>query len=407
MQRVAVTGIGCVSGLGQGYDDTWRRALAGDGAIAPITLPRDTELPTRATGPAAIAGPLTFSSLEARYDRRSVSGLDPLTLFTIVAAEEALTMAGLYGDPVLETRTAILVGCGSGGNATFEAAYRRLFERGLDRLHPQTVPTAMISAPGSQLSMLLGARGPTMTIASACASSAHAIGEAMQMIRAGRVDAAIAGGAEACLTLGSFLAWQSLGAMADDTCRPFATGRRGMALGEGAAMLVLEEWDRAAARGAMILGELTGYAAASDAHHITAPDAGGMARAIRLAHEDAGLSMDASVLFSAHGTGTPLNDAAEAAAMRDVYGASLDRSTVIATKSAHGHLIGGSGALELAIGLRALAERVAPPTLNVGEIDPACRVPLALEATPIDHDHLVSPSFAFGGLDAVLVARRP
>lgn len=404
-RRIAVTGIGCVSGLGQGYDETWRRARDGIGAIGPITLPADRD-PPRATGPGAPVPPLDLDAVEQRFGRRATGNLDPLSLFALVAAHEAVAMAGLDHDPVLETGTAILIGCGSGGNATFEAAYHRLFERGLNRLHPQTVPTAMISAPASQLSMLLGARGPTMTIASACASSAHAIGEAMHMIRAGRVDAAIAGGAEACLTLGSYLAWQALGAMADNRCQPFALGRRGMVLGEGAAVLTLEAWDRAMARGAPILAELTGYAAASDAHHITAPDPAGMARALRLAHQDARLSQDTPLLISAHGTGTPLNDAAEASALRQVYGAALDRSAVIATKSAHGHLIGGSGALELAIGIRALAERIAPPTLNVDTIDPACAIPLVREATPIDHDHLVSPSFAFGGLDAVLVARR-
>jgi nodulation protein E len=402
--RVAVTGMGCVSGLGQGIAETWARASRGDGAITPFALPRGEE--SRMTGPAAPIGRLDEAVLDAHFDRRAVSHLDPLARFTVIAATEAMEAAGLIGDPVLDTRTAILIGCGSGGNETFEGAYRRLYERGQAKVHPQTIPTAMISAPASQLAMLFGIHGPAMTIASACASSAHALGEAMHMIRAGRAEVAIAGGAEACLTLGSWVAWSSLGALASDSCRPFSIDRQGLVLGEGAAVLVLEAWDRAVARGAAIHGELVGYGATSDAAHITMPDQRGVEAAIRAAHADAGLGIDAPVLISSHGTGTRLNDATEAAALRAVYGKALGDSLVIATKSAHGHLIGGSGALEFLLGLKALTAGTAPPILNHLGQDPACDVPLALSATPISYDHLVSNSFAFGGLNAVLIGRR-
>jgi nodulation protein E len=254
--------------------------------------------------------------------------------------------------------------------------------------------------------MLFGIHGPAMVIASACASSAHALGEAMHMIRAGRVDVAVAGGSEACLTLGSWVAWSSLGALAGDTCRPFSIERQGLVLGEGAAILILEAWDRAVARGATIHGELIGYGVSSDAAHVTVPDQRGIEMAIRAAHADAALGFDVPLLISSHGTGTKLNDAAEAAALGAVYGESLRQSRVIATKSAHGHLIGGSGALEFLLGLTALAEGVAPPILNHLGTDPACDIPLALEAAPIAYDHLVSNSFAFGGLNAVLIGRR-
>jgi nodulation protein E len=402
--RVAVTGMGCVSGLGQGVAETWRRAAAGEGAIMPFALPRGEE--ARASGPAAPILALHAGAVEARFGGRVLAQLDPLARFAVVAAEEALADAGLVDDPVLGERTAILLGCGSGGNAIFEAAYRRLYERGQGKVHPQTIPGAMASAPASQLSMLFGVRGPAMVLASACASSAHALGEAMHMIRGGRVEVAVAGGAEACLTLGSWVAWASLGAMATDTCRPFSAGRQGLVLGEGAAVLVLEAWDRAVSRGAAIHGELVGYGATSDAAHLTVPDQAGIEAAIRAAHADAGLALDTSVLISSHGTGTRLNDATEAAALRAVYGVALDESVVIATKSAHGHLIGGSGALEFVIGLKALAAGMAPPVLNRLGPDPACALPLALGPVRHTHEHVVSNSFAFGGLNAVLIGRR-
>ena len=408
-RRVAVTGMGCVSGLGQGLGPTWARAGAGDGAIRPIDRPHESGHPAwRMTGPAAPIDTLDTDAIVARFGPRALGQLDRLSLLTILAATEAVDDAGLFGDPVLADRTAILLGCGSGGNATFETGFHRLFARGLAKVHPQTIPTAMISAPASQIAMLFGIHGPAFVLASACASSAHAIGEAMHMIRAGRADVAITGGAEACLTLGSWVAWQSLGVLAPDTCRPFSAGRQGLVLGEGAALLVLEAWDHATARGATIYGELIGYGATADAAHITAPDQAGVERAIRLAHDDAGVPLDTPVLISSHGTGTALNDRTEAAALASVYGAALKDDLVIATKSAHGHLIGGSGALEFVLGLKALADGIAPPVLNHAAADPACDLPLALALAPTRHayDTLVSNSFAFGGLNAVLIGRR-
>jgi nodulation protein E len=396
--------MGCISGLGQGSATAWARAVEGRSAIAPFGLPRDGD--ARMTGPAAPIPEIDDSRITAHFERHALGQLDPLSLYAVIAATEAIEDAGLIGSPVLDRRAAIVIGCGSGGNATFDTAYRRLYERGQTKVHPQTIPTGMISAPASQIAMLFGIHGPAMTIASACASSAHALGEAMHMIRAGRADVAIAGGAEACLTLGSWVAWASLGAMATDTCRPFSIDRQGLVLGEGAAMLVLEAWDHAIARGAVIQGELIGYGASSDAAHITVPDQAGIEAAIRAAHADAALPLDRPVLISSHGTGTRLNDATEAAALNAVYGSALADSVVIATKSVHGHLIGGSGALELLLGLKALQAGMAPPVCHHLGRDPACDVPLALAPTPIAHEYLVSNSFAFGGLNAVLIGRR-
>ncbi len=404
--RVVVTGLGCVSGLGQGVRLSWDRLARGEGAIAPFTRSYGEHPALSFQGPAAAMGALDLSGLEALFGARALSNLDPLSLFAATAAHEALEDAGLLGHPSLETRTAILFGAGSGGNATFEESFSRIYDRKLGSVHPLTIPKSMLSAPAAQMSMMFGVRGLTLSLSSACASSAHAIGEAMHMIRAGRCDVALAGGGEACLTLGSWLGWAALRTLANDTCRPFSAGRKGLVLGEGAAMLVLESEAHARARGAAIHAEMAGVGTSSDAHHLTAPHADGAAAALRAAHADAGLPLDTPALISSHGTGTALNDRSETQAMRAVYGSAMQGKTVIATKSAHGHLVGGGGALEFIMGILAVQHQLAPPVLNWLGPDPDCDVPLALTPTPLACDALVSNSFAFGGLNAVLVARR-
>lgn len=406
-RKVVITGMGCVSGLGVGVAANWHRASAGESAIRVLEREAPPGHPAWGfAGPAAWIDPDTCGAVLEGRDIRRLGRLDPLSTYALVAAIEAVESAGLAGHPVLAERTAIVLGCGSGGNATIDAAYERLYARGTGKVHPQTIPASMISAPASHVAMLLGAHGPAFVLASACASSAHALGEAMYMVRSGRVEVAVAGGSEACLNLGSWTAWNSLGVLADDTCRPFSRDRKGMVLGEGAGVLVLESEDHARSRGAAILGELAGYGASSDASDMTAPDQSGIEAAIRAAHLDAGVDRARPVLISSHGTGTKLNDPVEAAALRAVYGSALDRDTVIATKPAHGHLIGGTGAVEFIIGMKALAEGMAPPVLNHLGPDPECDLPLALEPAPIDYDVLVSNSFAFGGLNAVLIGRR-
>lgn len=397
-QKVVITGMGCVSGLGRGVEANWRRLRDGEGAIRPLA--RDG-----IDGVASWIGESEAPSRLASVDLRRLGKLDPLSLLALEAANEAVEQAGLARDPVLADRTAILIGSGSGGNATIDTAYERLFAKGQAKVHPQTIPSSMIAAPAAHVAMLLGAHGPVFTLSSACASSAHALGEAMHMIRAGRVEVAIAGGAEACLSRGSWTAWQSLGVLAPDTCRPFSRDRQGMVLGEGAAVLVLESADHAQARGASVIAELAGYGASTDAAHMTAPDVDGIVAAIRAAHADADVTPEEPALISAHGTGTALNDPAEAAALHRVYGSALERHRVIATKSAHGHMIGAGGAIEFLLGVKALEEGVAPPVLNHLGADPDCELPLALSPQPIDSAILVSNSFAFGGLNAVLIGR--
>lgn len=389
---------------------TWAELAAGRGAVRPMSR-RAADDPQHAyEGPAAFIEALDPAPLTARFGPKPFAGLDPLAAYALAATAEALEEAGLVGpgaahDALLHD-TAVIYGSGAGGVTTLEEGYVRLLHGRRGAVHPTTIPRQMLSAPASELSMRFGIRGPVLALASACSSSSHAVGEALHRIRAGRSKVVVAGGAEACITYGSWAGWLALKAMAPDTCRPFSLGRRGMVLGEGAATLVLEDLEHALARGAPILGEVLGEGATSDAHHITAPSGEGAERAIRLAHADAGAPLDRPVLYSAHGTGTVLNDRTEAAALRAVYGEGLDRgSLVIATKSAHGHLIGAGGALEFLIGLLALEHGLAPPVLNGIAPDPECPVPVAWTPTPTPLDTLVSASFAFGGLNSVLIGR--
>ena len=404
--KVVVTGMGAISGLGNGTEINWQRAVAGDGAIRSLAgALRKNEPDLEMSGVAAWLDDQIIEAAMPKRDLKKLGRLDPFSRTALIAADEAVSQAGLDGHPALADRTAIIVGCGSNGNATLDQAYERMYVKRTMRAHPQTIPSSMSSAPASHIAMMLGVHGPTFVLSSACASSTNAIGEAMHMIRAGRVDVAIAGGTEACISLGPWSAWSSLGVLAADSCRPFSMERKGMVLGEGAAMLILESERHALARGAHILGEVAGYGATSDAGQITAPQQSTIELAIRHALADAGANTSEPALISAHGTGTPLNDVCEAAALRNVYGDNLGRAIVIATKSAHGHLIGASGALQFILGLKALSAGTAPPILNHLGMDPDCVLPLALEPTSIGCGLLVSNSFAFGGLNAVLIGR--
>jgi nodulation protein E len=399
--------MGCVSGLGQGLAATWAGLTDGVGAVRPLLRRIGDDERFTIDGPAAVVSAVDGGAVEAFAGRRVMGQLDPLAAYALVATEEALRDAGLLDEPGLRAEAAILYGGASGGNVTLEEGYTRLFLKGQANLHPMTIPKMMGSAAVGQISMLFGVRGMAYAIASACASSAHAIAEAMHRVRAGRSKIVIAGGADASITFGSWTAWKALRAMAPDACRPFSSGRQGMVLGDGAATVIVEDLEHARARGATIHAELIGAGASSDAFDLTQPDPAGALAAMAAACADADIALDAPCLISAHGTGTPLNDKMEAGVLRELFGASLDRHRVIATKSAHGHLLGAGGAIELVAGIQALKADLAPPVLNYLGPDPDCDLPLALE-TPraIDSEWLLSNSFAFGGLNSVLVARR-
>jgi nodulation protein E len=398
--------MGCVSSLGVDKASTWQALIAGASGIRPILkfAEGQDELSFEGVGASVPEG--AEASLHENFDEKQLSGVDPFSTFAAIATMEALKQAGLWGDQPRLSQAAIVYGSASGGNLAIEAGYRRMFYSRLPNVHPMTIPRFMNSAAISHLSMLFGVRGHSLAISSACASSAHAIGEAMHLIRAGRASVAITGGSDASLTFGSLQGWKALQAMAPDTCRPFSIDRKGLVLGEGAASLILEDETHALNRGADILAEVAGYGSTADARHITQPDAESAAAAIRAAHADAKVGDDAPLLISAHGTGTRLNDRTEAAALQMAYPKSLERHLVIATKSAHGHMLGASGAMEFLIAILALKEGLAPPIFGYLGADPECDLPLVLTPEPIACEAAVSASFAFGGLNCVLIAKK-
>ncbi len=403
---VAVVGLGCVSALGQGVSTNWSRLKDGVSGIKLLNRRHPDATWLTMQGPAACIDSLDASAAETFAGRKITAQLDPVAAYAVVATHEALSDAGLLSEPAILADASIVYGAASGGNLTQEEGFVRILAKGQSNTHPLTVPKMMSSAAVSQLSMLFGIRGIAFAISSACASSAHAIAEAAQMIRAGRTKVAIAGGAEASLTFGAWASWRALRVTAPDTCRPFSIGRKGMVVGEGAASVVLEDLDHARARGATIYAEITGLGDSSDAAHMTAPSVEGVSAAMRRAYADAGIASDTPVIVSAHGTGTLLNDKIEAGVLRGVLGPDLGRHRMIATKSAHGHSLGAAGAMGFLFGVLALREGVAPPILGYLGPDPECDLPLALgHAQDFEAEALVSNAFAFGGLNLVLIAR--
>ena len=408
MKRIVVTGLGAVSALGTSFEENWQAVVSGRGGIARCVMGESPYGPGGLELPMARVPEGLDAQLDAALGRPVSAGLDPFARFALAPAVEALRGSGLEGHPVLDERTAIVFGHGLGGLATLEVGYERFFGLKSPRLHPSTVPKVMVSAGVSAAAMAFGVRGPVFATSSACASSAHAIAQGAAMIAAGQVDAALVGGSEAISTAGCVRAWEAIRAMSPTTCRPFCADRDGMVLGEGGAVLAIEALEHAEARGAAILGELVGWGMSSDAFHITQPSPEGQARAMRQAAAQAAALERGDILVSAHGTGTPLNDAAETQALVEVFGERARALPVIATKSAHGHLIGGSAALQAALGLRALAEGLAPPIQNFTSRDPACDLDLVVgEARPIASKLLLQNAFAFGGLNVALMFAAP
>ena len=399
--RVAVTGIGALSAFGDTHADLWSGLAAGRSAIRPLTLvaPGSLRFPNAAQVP---------DYDPSRYfDEKEAQMLDRFAQFAAVAAREAIQSSGIEFSPDLGERTAIVLGCSGGGKSTEDDGFHHLYALREPRVSPLTIARAMSNAGASRVSFEYGITGPVFTVSTACSSANHAIGQAFRMVRSGEVEVTIAGGSEAPLSMGFLKAWEAMRVVAPDTCRPFSLDRRGLILGEGAAVLVLEPMDRARARGAKILGEIAGFGMSSDAHHITQPSALGAARAMRAALADGGLAPEAIGYVNAHGTGTLANDATETEAIRSVFGAHTQQLLVSSTKSMHGHALGAAGALEAAATLGALQCGLIPPTANFTAPDPACDldvVPNIPRAAAIEC--AISNSFAFGGLNAVVLFQR-
>jgi nodulation protein E len=396
-RRVVITGYGAVTAAGLGKEALWRACHEGRSAVGPLALAR----PARNT--IRIGAQLRDFDPTAFIEPQTLAFCDRFSQFAIVAADEAMAEAGLARPVRLGPRAAVIVGTGIGGADTIEAGIHNAYVT-QQRVDPWSVPRLMPSAAASQLSARYGASGPSFSISGACASGAQAIGVGAQMIRAGLVDTAIVGGSEACITGSGMKSWEALRVLSPDHCRPFSKNRNGMMLGEGAGIFLLEGEEHARARGAVPLAELAGYGTSSDAGDIVRPDAGGAAAALGAALEDAGYPAEAVDYVNAHGTGTLANDATEAAALAQVFGARLRQLAVSSTKPIHGHTLGAAGAVELAVTLSAMQAGVAPPTINWSEFDPRCDLDCIAEgARPLPIRVALSNSFAFGGINAVLV----
>ncbi|SUZ32072.1 3-oxoacyl-[acyl-carrier-protein] synthase 2 [Roseibaca ekhonensis] len=401
MRRVVITGAGTLNPLGADVAATWQAMQAGRCAIGALTC-RDVDRLTVKIG-AEVAG---FDP-SAHFTRAQLPLLDRFTQFALISAREAVAQSGLVLSDEDSLRAGVVLGTAGGGNLTVDDNYRTVYEDGKNRVHPFVVPRLMHNAAASHVSMEFGLKGPGFTTSTACASANHAMGQALMMIRAGMADVMLTGGSEAMLGFGGIKAWEGLRVMSRDTCRPFSRDRSGMVQGEGGAIFVFEERARALARGATILSEVAGFGLSSDASDIVMPDRDGPVRAMRMALADAGLAPDAIGYVNAHGTGTAANDRTEAQALAEVMGDHLSKCPVSSTKSMHGHLIGGTSAVELLACLMALQEGVIAPTVNFNEADPDCPLDVvpneARAATP---EAVMSNAFAFGGLNAVMVLRR-
>ncbi|MDC8773044.1 beta-ketoacyl-[acyl-carrier-protein] synthase family protein [Roseateles albus] len=407
MRRVAVTGIGVVSPLGNSAMEVLANARAGHSGVRQLAIPFASRLSTPIAAVANFNERLDFEPGKARM-------LDRFSLFALFAANQAMQASNNALAGFDSERAGVFVGTGMGGTLSMDEGYQTLYGEQSDRIKPFTILMGMHNAAAAWIGIEYGLRGPNMTYSTACSSSAVAIGEAWMRVACGQLDIAIAGGAEAPLSPGSLKAWEALHTVATldaldpaASCRPFSKNRSGMVLGEGAAMLVLEPWDRAKARGADIVGEILGYGQSNDASHITRPSVEGQVAAINAALRAAGVDRQEVDAINAHGTGTQANDRTETAAIRSVFGARADQIPISATKAIHGHLLGAAGALECVLSLLAMKHQVALPTMHLQMPDPECDLDyvanVAREGSAARL--MLSNSFAFGGTNAVLVLR--
>jgi nodulation protein E len=401
MRRVAITGLGAICALGRTVSETAESLRAGRSGIGPIESADVSQL--RFQNGAEVRG----YTHQPYFDNRRADFIDRFAQFAVIAAREAVADSGIEWTPELRETAAIITGSCVGGQSTEDIGFHEVYKLGHNRVHPLTIPKTMANAGACHISMEFGITGPSFTISTACSSSGHAIGQAFEMIRTGKTDLVLAGGSEATFSFGILKAWEAMRVVSPDTCRPFSKDRRGMILGEGGAMLVLEPLEAAVARGARIHAEIVGFGMSSDACHITQPSSDGAARAMRVALRDAGLRPEQIGYINAHGTGTAANDKSEAAAIRAVFGAHADSLPVSSTKSMHGHLLGAAAALECLATVLALRDGELPPTANFNEYDPECDLDvIPNQAREAQVEWALSNSFAFGGLNAVLALRR-
>ncbi|MFL5319617.1 MAG: beta-ketoacyl-ACP synthase II [Myxococcaceae bacterium] len=413
-RRVVVTGTGIITALGTGVEKNWQALLAGKSGVGPITRFDAAKLDAR------IAAEVKDFNPEEFIEKREVRRMDPFTQFAVASAEMAVKESGIpigldkpngY-DP---EKVGVIVGSGIGGLQSLEEQHKKGIEKGYDRLSPFFIIQMIINMAPGIISIRYGAKGPNWAPVSACSTSAHAIGEAFLKIRYGECDAVIAGGAEAAITplgIGGFSVMKALSTRNEDPAaasRPFDKDRDGFVEGEGAGVVVLEEYEHAKKRGATILAELAGYGANSDAHHVTAPapEGEGAARCMKLALKSAGMAPEEIGYINAHGTSTPYNDANETKAIKAVFGDHAKKLAVSSTKSMTGHMLGAAGGAEAVISVLALTRGVLPPTINYTTPDPDCDLDyVPNKPREVRVNAVMSNSFGFGGTNAVLIFKR-
>jgi 3-oxoacyl-[acyl-carrier-protein] synthase II len=409
MRRVAVTGLGVVSPLGNDPDGFFTALTEGRRGIRRLEGGNLQRLGARVGAAARFDAAVHFPAARVRM-------LDRVSQFALFAAARALEGSRGALEGMDRRRAGVFIGTGMGGSETTDEGYHALYAEKADRIKPFSVLMAMNNAPAAWIGLDHALEGPNLTYSTACSSSAVAIGEAARRIATGETDVMLAGGAEAPLTFGTLKAWEALRTLAPEdpqdpgaSCRPFSRDRGGLVLGEGAAIVVLEEWERARSRGAPILAEALGYGLFTDSAHITRPSVEGQAEAIRRAMAHAGLDERDVAYINAHGTGTLANDGVETQAIKAVFGARAHSIPVSSTKSMHGHLLGAAGALEYVASVMALSRRTLPPTVNLRMPDPECDLDYVPErARPAGEAPVaLTHSFAFGGTNVVLAVRRP
>ena len=400
MNRVVITGAGTINALGGSVPETLQAMREGQLGIGPLQMRDLDRLSVK------IGGQIKDFDPEAHFDRQKLALYDRVTQLVLLASREAMAQSGLEITEELSETTGVVLGTAAGGMNTWDDNFRSVYEEGKNRVHPFVVPKLMTNAAASHLSMAHNIKGPSLTVSTACASSNHAIGLAFHMVRSGMAQVMLAGGGDAMLTFGGIKAWEGLRVMSKTACRPFSANRSGMVQGEGAGVFVLETYEGAKARGAEILAELIGFSMTSDAGDIVMPNQQGAVRAIRGALRDACLDPQDIGYINAHGTGTAANDKTECAAVTEAFGAHAPALMMSSTKSMHGHLIGGTGAVELLACLMALRDGVIAPTIGYEQQDPNC----ALDVVPnvarqAKVTATLSNAFAFGGMNAVLALK--
>jgi 3-oxoacyl-[acyl-carrier-protein] synthase II len=408
-RRVVVTGIGLVSSLGIGTESNWDALCRGLSGVGPITKFDAAEFSARIAGEVKDFDPLRF------IEKKDVKKMDVFIQYAIAASQFAVTDAGLQVTPEIAPRVGVFIASGIGGFTTIEREHKALLDGGPRKISPFFIPSAIINLAAGQVSIRLGAKGPNSATCTACSASAHAIGDAYEIILRGAADVMIAGGSEAAITpmgVGGFAAMRALSTRNDDpqrASRPFDKRRDGFIVGEGSGVLVLEEHERAVARGARVYAELVGYGMSADAYHITAPseDGDGPFRVMNTAVQRAGITHAQVDYINAHGTSTPHGDKIESLAIRRSFGAHADKVAVSSTKSMTGHLLGAAGGLEAGVTVLAVYHQVVPPTINLEQPDEGCDldyVPNVKRKLPIQY--ALSNSFGFGGTNAALLFKR-